>query len=283
MSVRNKRAPKQKAGKKRAPVSAAVKSSKKSAGKSADRALTRMRAEAQAATAKAERAHERLREAIDMLPHGLVFLDSEGRYILWNKKYADIYKRSADLFKPGAKLTDTLRIGVARGDYPEAIGHEEEWIAGRVRKLFNPIGPHEQYLADGRCIMIEERRTTDGGVIGLRVDITDMKQREESFRLLFEGNPVPMIVYDRERHTILSINDAAINHYGYTRQQFLCMNLRHIHDCDTYEELKQIDHGSMEGYAGRTWKHIKADSKKIDVAIYARNITHNNILSLIHI
>ena len=277
MPVRNKRAPKQKAGVKRAPVSTIVKSSKKSAGKSADRALTRMRAEAQAATAKAERAHERLREAIDMLPHGLVFLDSEGRYILWNKKYADIYKRSADLFKPGAKLTDTLRIGVARGDYPEAIGHEEEWIAGRVRKLFNPIGPHEQYLADGRCIMIEERRTTDGGVIGLRVDITDMKQREESFRLLFEGNPVPMIVYDRERHTILSINEAAISHYGYTRQQFLCMNLRHIHDCDTYEELKQIDHGSTEGYAGRTWKHIKADGKQIDVAIYARAINHGNV------
>jgi hypothetical protein len=35
-----------------------------------------------------------------------------------------------------------------------------------------------------------------------------------------------------------------MSHYGYTRQQFLCMNLRHIHDCDTYEELKQIDHGS---------------------------------------
>ena len=56
-------------------------------------------------------------------------------------------------------------------------------------------GRHEQTLADGRCILIEERRTSDGGIIGLRVDITEMKQREASFRLLFESNPVPMFVY----------------------------------------------------------------------------------------
>ena len=65
-------------------------------------------------------AERRLREAIDILPEGIVFLDAEGRYILWNQQYADIYKRSADLFQVGAKLEDTLRIGVERGDYPAA-------------------------------------------------------------------------------------------------------------------------------------------------------------------
>ena len=66
----------------------------------------------------AQAAERRLREAIDILPEGIVFLDHEGRYILWNQQYADIYKRSADLFEVGVKLEDTLRIGVARGDYP---------------------------------------------------------------------------------------------------------------------------------------------------------------------
>ena len=87
------------------------------------------RAEAEAAIANARKSHERLREAIDILPQGIVFLDAEGRYILWNKKYAEIYNRSSDLFKPGARLEDTIRVGVERGDYPEAIGREEEWIA----------------------------------------------------------------------------------------------------------------------------------------------------------
>ena len=67
-------------------------------------------------------------------------------------------------------------------------------LAERLARLYQPGGRHEQTLSDGRCIMIEEQQTRDGGVIGLRVDITEMKQREASFRLLFDGNPVPMLV-----------------------------------------------------------------------------------------
>ena len=177
------------------------------------------RAEAEAAVAilEARKSASRLRDAIDILPEGIVFLDAEGRYILWNQQYSDIYKRSADLFQPGAKLADTLRIGVERGDYPEALGREEEWMKERLHKLFNPDGRHEQTLTDGRTILIEERRTSDGGIIGLRVDITEMKKREASFRLLFDSNPVPMFVYGLDDLRILSVNDAAVKHYGYDR------------------------------------------------------------------
>ena len=149
---------------------------------------------AQEAAVVAER---RLREAIDVLPEGIVFLDADGRYILWNQQYSEIYAASADLLQPGARLADTLRVGIQRGDYPESAGREEEWLAQRLSLLENPGVRHEQRLANGRVIMIEERKTRGGGTIGLRVDITEMKQREESFRLLFEGNPVPLLVVDR--------------------------------------------------------------------------------------
>src|SRR5579872_7607660 len=110
------------------------------------REIVRKRAEAEAAIADARRSHERLREAIDILPQGIVFLDGEGCYILWNKKYSEIYSATSDLFKPGVRLEDTLRIGVERGDYPEAIGREDEWLAHRIGLLFNPEGRHEQRL-----------------------------------------------------------------------------------------------------------------------------------------
>jgi len=74
--------------------------------------IVRKRAAAEAAIADARKSHERLREAIDILPQGIVFLDADGRYILWNRKYAEIYNRSSDLFEPGARLEDTIRIGV---------------------------------------------------------------------------------------------------------------------------------------------------------------------------
>jgi diguanylate cyclase (GGDEF)-like protein/PAS domain S-box-containing protein len=234
--------------------------------------IARMRAEAEAAVADARKSHERLREAIDILPQGIVFLDADGRYILWNKKYSEIYSRSSDLFKPGARLQDTIRIGVERGDYPEAIGREEEWIAERLTRLYQPGERHEQRLADGRCILIEERLTEDGGIIGLRVDITELKQREASFRLLFDSNPIPMIVCALDDERILGVNDAAVAHYGYGRAEFEKLTIRQVQAFAA--EPPWAQDLSSDEQAARTWKHVRADGTLIDLAIYSRHLVY---------
>ncbi len=233
-----------------------------------------MRAEAEAAVADARKSHERLREAIDILPQGIVFLDADGRYILWNKKYSEIYSRSSDLFQPGARLADTIRVGVERGDYPQAIGREDDWIAERLAKLYQPGARHEQLLADGRCILIEERLTKDGGIIGLRVDITELKQREASFRLLFDSNPIPMIVCALDDERILSVNDAAIAHYGYHRADFEKLAIRQIQAFET--EPPWAQDRSSEEQAARTWKHVRVDGTLIDLAIYSRHLVYGD-------
>ncbi|MFT4118659.1 putative bifunctional diguanylate cyclase/phosphodiesterase [Bradyrhizobium sp.] len=234
--------------------------------------LVQSRAEAEAAIADARKAHERLRQAIDILPQGIVFLDSEGRYVLWNRKYAEIYNKTADLFAEGARLEDTLRIGVARGDYPEAAGHEDEWIAERLQKLYQPAERHEQKLSDGRVILIEERLTDDGGVVGLRVDITELKQREASFRLLFDGNPVPMIVCALDDERILGVNDAAVAHYGYSRAEFEKLTIRSLQAFESEPPWTTSPTG--EEQAARTWKHVKADGALIDLAVYSRELSY---------
>jgi diguanylate cyclase (GGDEF)-like protein/PAS domain S-box-containing protein len=236
--------------------------------------IVRKRAEAEAAIAQARTSHERLREAVDILPQGIVFLDAEGRYILWNKKYAEIYSRSSDLFREGARLQDTIRVGVARGDYPDAVGREEEWIAERLAKLHQPGEQHEQYLADGRCILIDERLTEDGGVIGIRIDITELKQREASFRLLFDSNPVPMIVCGQDDERILGVNDAAIEHYGYTRPEFEKLTIRHLQAFES--DVPWAGDPSSDEQAVRTWKHVKADGSLIDLAIYSRRLVYDD-------
>jgi diguanylate cyclase (GGDEF)-like protein/PAS domain S-box-containing protein len=236
--------------------------------------IMRTRAETEVAIADARKSHERLREAIEILPQGIVFLDAEGRYILWNKQYAEIYNRSSDLFKPGARLADTIRIGVARGDYPEAIGREEEWIAERLTRLHQPGARHEQTLADGRVILIDERLTEDGGVIGLRVDITELKQREASFRLLFDSNPVPMIVCSLDGEHILGVNDAAIQHYGYSRTEFERLTIRSLQAFDP--ELPWAGDRSSDEQAARIWKHVRVDGTLIDLAIYSRQLVYGD-------
>ncbi|UGY07086.1 putative bifunctional diguanylate cyclase/phosphodiesterase [Bradyrhizobium quebecense] len=236
--------------------------------------LVRQRAQADAAIAEARKSNARLREAIDILPQGIVFLDPEGRYTLWNKKYSEIYKRSSDLFEQGARLEDTIRVGVARGDYPEAAGREEEWIAERLERMYRPGERHEQVLADGRVVLIEERLTSDGGIVGLRVDITELKQREASFRLLFDGNPVPMILCALDGEKILAVNDAAIAHYGYVRAEFEKMTIKSLQAFDA--ELPWAAGRSSDEQAARTWKHVRADGTLIDLAIYSRQLMHGD-------
>ena len=245
------------------------------------RALVDARAEAEAAIAKSHAADTRLRDAIDILPQGVVFLDAEGRYILWNQQYADIYKGSADLFKVGRRLEETLRIGVERGNYPAAVGREDEWIAERLAHLSNPGQRHEQWLSDGRCILIEEQRTSDGGRIGLRIDITEMKAREASFRLLFDANPVPMFVCGRNDRAILDVNDAAVEHYGYAREQMLAMSLSDIQQCSEGGAFDSLDRQASDHGAGRTWKHRKSDGGLIDVAIYSRALAREDAAAVL--
>ncbi len=222
----------------------------------------------------ARTANARLREAIEILPQGIVFLDSEGRYVLWNEQYAQIYHRSADLFKVGVRLAETLRVGVMRGDYPEAVGREEEWIAARLEKLKTPSERHEQWLADGRCILIEERHTSDGGVIGLRVDITELKEREASFRMLFEANPVPMYVVAQQGKSILSANAAARTHYGYAGNDLIGRPVHSLHLGPEHGSLEDLYSPAPGLLADHVWTHLKRDGTQIEVALYSQAIVH---------
>src|SRR5205807_1502368 len=176
----------------------------------------------------AREAHDRLSAAIEMLPEGIAIFDAEDRYALWNQHYLELYSGSGEGLVKGMRFEDRLRQAIANGQHPEARAREEEWLAARLARHLLPESSHEQRLAGDRWLRVEERRMADGGTIGIRVDITDLKRREASFRLLFEHNPLPMWVYDRETLRFLAVNDAAVAHYGYDRQQFMSMSILDI-------------------------------------------------------
>ncbi len=88
-----------------------------------------------------------------------------------------------------------------------------------------PDSEFEHRLDDGRWIRVEEKRTRDGLTVGIRVDITELKRREASFRLLFEANPVPILVRDRDSFRFLAVNDAALRLFGYGRATLLTLRV----------------------------------------------------------
>jgi diguanylate cyclase (GGDEF)-like protein/PAS domain S-box-containing protein len=238
-------------------------------------ALSIARAEAERAENEARAAHARLRDALEAVPVGLVFFDADDRYLLWNARYMELYPHITDPPVVGEKFDERLRAGIPKGYFPQAAGREEEWLAHRLALHRDFQSSHEQLLPGNRWLRIEERRTSDGGSIGIRVDITEAKRREESTRLLFAHNPIPMWVCDRDTLRILAVNDAAISHYGYSRERFLAMTILDLHPED--ERALPGDHArSEEPSLGKpVRRHVKADGTCIHVSVFSRAMLYD--------
>ncbi len=103
-------------------------------------------------------------------------------------------------------------------------------------------------------------------------DVTRLKSREEYFRLLFEENPVPMWVHDPRSQRVLAVNDAAIRHFGFSRDAFLDAALETLFDEKEWSALASIDGGDAGPSGDRTWSGRKADSQPIDIELYARSL-----------
>jgi diguanylate cyclase (GGDEF)-like protein/PAS domain S-box-containing protein len=239
-------------------------------------ALSEAKANAERAEEAARLAHETLLAALDVVPEGLAILDAKDRFVLWNRHYAELYAESQDALVPGIRFEETLRYGLARGQYPDAKGREEEWLQERLARHAQPQSTHEQQLVGDRWVRIEERRTADGGSIGVRVDITDLKRREASFRLLFEENPLPMWVVDINTLQLLAVNAATCRHYGYSREQMLTMTVNDLRVPEERrllrEEFRQ-NRGTQTGQETR--RHITAEGRVIEVAIEARPLRYD--------
>ena len=131
---------------------------------------------------RARSAEDKLLEAIEALKDGFVIFDADDRLVLCNQKYRELYPKSAHAMRPGATFTEIIRAGLEAGEYAEAIGREEEWFKARLTAHHSSGQEIEQKLDDGRWLRITERKTVDGMRIGLRVDITGLKQNETKLK-----------------------------------------------------------------------------------------------------
>lgn len=240
--------------------------------------LTASRAQALSAESSAKAAHERLKEAFEVVPEALVMFDADDRIVLWNKRYKDIHIDYPEMIQAGAKFEDLLRLGLKDNRYPDAIGREEEWFAERLARHRLPHSIAEYRIRD-RWLRIEERRTADGGSLGIRVDITDLKNSEESFRLLFDANPLPMYIYELDSKQILAVNNSMIQHYGYSREEFLRMTIRDLrHPADYDLPFKRFTKTNGFMTASRSSRHRKKDGTDIHLVYYSRQLRHEGQL-----
>ncbi len=130
----------------------------------------------------------RVLSAIEAIPDGFVLFDRDDRLVMCNQSYRDLFPGdAAAAIVPGVSYAEILRGGLARGQYPEAAGREEDWIEERLEHRAAPDGAaFEQQMSDGRWLRVLERETPDGGRAGLRIDITALKRQQQELCRLHE-------------------------------------------------------------------------------------------------
>ncbi len=111
-----------------------------------------------------------------------------------------------------------------------------------------------------------------GNQLGLAIDNAwlhhNLVDSERRYRELFESNPHPMWVYDIESLRFLMVNNAAVSHYGYAREEFLGMTIAEIHPPEDVPPLLQTVQSLAEGFdASGVWRHRKRDGSVINVEI----------------
>jgi PAS domain S-box-containing protein len=95
-----------------------------------------------------------------------------------------------------------------------------------------------------------------------------LREKETSFRYLFEKNPNPMWVYDRSTLSILEVNDTAVSHYGYSHDEFRRMRITDLRPAEDVPELVSYVQNRSSGLKGSgEWRHNTKDGRRIDVEI----------------
>ena len=104
--------------------------------------------------------------------------DAEDQLVIYNTKYVEYNPHIADLITPGASFAEMLRIGIERGGFEMESRSAEEFFQWRLGQHRHPDAPYDVQLSDGRWMRVHEQRTHDGGIVGIRSDITELKARE---------------------------------------------------------------------------------------------------------
>ncbi len=201
---------------------------------------------------------------------------------------------------------DTFRYAYLDSAYTKLTGFALEWVTGKrlddclpaaqgallLRKCREAVAAHTSVSYEERVVAHDREVTVitrlipqyDAAgacvrLIGTMTDITErrnaagaLQEAAEQYRLLFEGNPNPMWVYDRETLAFLAVNDATVAHYGYGRDEFLQMTLADIRPPDDFVRLLEQLPERADKRAVSEWTHRIKDGALIQIETISNSI-----------
>jgi len=170
---------------------------------------------------------------------------------------------------PGPAQLQGLNVLLERevGEHRDARASLQDMTAELERRVRERTAELEREVA--------QRRATEAELI---------KSREQ-FRHLFLSNPLAMWIYDRDTLQFLEVNDAAINNYGYTRDEFLAMRLTDVRPPEEVEKLLAVLEKSVGPYEqSSNWRHRRKNGETMTVDVFTHGINiqgHNARMAVV--
>jgi PAS domain S-box-containing protein len=137
-------------------------------------------------------------------------------------------------------------------------------------------------IADSGAPIKNEKEEVIGVVLVFRDQSTErdflnkLTENEEKYRYMFANSPQPMWIYDLETLKFLEVNNAATVHYGYTRDEFLSMNIKDIRPEEDIDILlEDIKHTYTIYSNSGLWRNIKKNGEMIIVEAISHQIIYN--------
>ena len=124
----------------------------------------------------------RIREAIvESIAQGLLLFDADDQLLLRNSHVSSLFPSLKDVAVPGAKYEDVVRanLGVQCLNLSDGAGHISNFD-GQMECHRRPNAIFEYQLEDGRSVLANENRTSDGGTVVVYTDISELKRREKA-------------------------------------------------------------------------------------------------------
>lgn len=125
----------------------------------------------------------RLRDAITQMGAGFAIWDDTDKLALCNARLREILPQNAALLWPGVAFVDCIAHMAPQFDSLAGKAAPGDWIAERVARHREPGDePLEIVFTDGRHVRIWEAKTSEGGVVGVYVDVTEVRRTENELR-----------------------------------------------------------------------------------------------------
>lgn len=127
-------------------------------------------------------------------------------------------------------------------------------------------GGADAYLT--QPIAPKELIATVRALLRVRTAEEQLWKSQLQYRSFFEANPLPCCVFDTSELRILTVNAAAVQHYGYSREEFTAMTLRELPVAEEQDAfLKALAENASTKHSLRSWKHVTKDGMLIDVDV----------------